>query len=373
MRIGIDTLFETPGRATGGETFLLNFISHLSANVGEHEVMLFTSKANSSRYVHGDQFQELRCLSSNENRPLRLVSQHLQLPILSRRHGLDVLLCPGNFMPFWKRTKTVVVIQNALHDRQLLRSSSALKAAYRRSAFANVLRRADGIVAISEYLKCNILEHFSITPERIHVAYPGVDTAFWQEQIGIETSRIPDNQPYILFASTLWPHKNLEVVLAALHRLSTEIPHQLVIAGNHETAYGLKIQALVRELRLNSRVTFLGHVQRPELRTLYQGADLVVYPSRIESFGFPVLEAMATGTPVIASTGGALPEVAGGACLLASPDLVDEWVSGIRSLVSDAQLRMSYRAQGLRRVQDFSWDTTVRRVLRVCEAVAMGM
>jgi glycosyltransferase involved in cell wall biosynthesis len=175
--------------------------------------------------------------------------------------------------------------------------------------------------------------------------------------------------PFVLFVGTLEPRKNLDTLLRAMAAVRAhDAPRcQLVVAGpsgwlNRPT------HALVDELGLRSTVRFTGYVPDAELRALYSAAHVFVYPSVCEGFGFPVLEAMACGAPVITSNVSALPEVAGDAAILVPPDGVAELRQAIAAVLKDAELRARLRAQGGRRAALFTWEETARRTLAVYRA-----
>jgi glycosyltransferase involved in cell wall biosynthesis len=214
-------------------------------------------------------------------------------------------------------------------------------------------RRAARILTVSELTKRDLVERYGIPEGKIVVAPNGVDAAFNPDG----PSR--DAAPYLLFVGALQPRKD---PLAAIEALSlTNGDLRLVLAGPDKGG-GREAREAVARLRLERRVEFAGHVEKPELAALYRGATCLVFPSRYEGFGLPVVEAMASGTPVVATTAGAVPEVAGGAAILVEPRNAVALAGGIERALADRERLV--RA-GLERARRFSWTETARMTLAV--------
>jgi glycosyltransferase involved in cell wall biosynthesis len=214
-------------------------------------------------------------------------------------------------------------------------------------------RRADRVLAVSERTKRDLIEQYALPEEKIVVTPNGVDKAF-----GPEGAR-REGAPYALFVGTLTPRKDPVTAIEALALTKTEL--RLVLAGPHKGSEGAA-RAAVARLGLEDRVEFAGHVPRQELAALYRGAACLVFPSRYEGFGLPVLEAMASGTPVVTTTAGALPEVAGDAAVLVDPGDPVGLADGIKRALADRERLVQV---GLERARRFSWTETARRTIEV--------
>ena len=159
------------------------------------------------------------------------------------------------------------------------------------------------------------------------------------------------------------PHKNEERALAAFARARIDPSIRLLLTGLPTNT----LQAFIAHLGLTERVDFLGRVEDTQLPAVYRGALGLLFPSFYEGFGLPVIEAMASGVPVLTSTVTALPEVAGDAALLVDPYDVDAIASGIERLLTDEDLRTRLRVAGLKRAAMFRWDDVAARVQRVLD------
>lgn len=168
---------------------------------------------------------------------------------------------------------------------------------------------------------------------------------------------LPDGRPYILFAGAADPRKNIATLLAAHQRAFPANEVALVVAGAEPPA--------------DANVHFVGALEPPELARWYRGARMVAVPSVYEGFGFPLLEAMACGTPAIATRGSSLTEVGGSGCAwVGDPFDVDAWAAGLRSLNTDADVRAMLRETGLAQAATFSWDRCAEQTLAVLRRAA---
>ena len=179
------------------------------------------------------------------------------------------------------------------------------------------------------------------------------------------------NAPYVLYAGNIKPHKNLERLIEAFHTLrqDPDLAHvKLLIIGDEISKYAT-LRRAVHRYKLHKHVRFFGFVPDKTLAVLYRLARVFVFPSLYEGFGFPPLEAMASGTPVITSNVSSLPEVVGDAALLIDPLDPAAIANAMRRVLMDSDLRDDLRQRGLRRVQEFSWERSVRRVREIYDEV----
>lgn len=248
------------------------------------------------------------------------------------------LLCPANLAPLAHPDATVVI-----HDAAALRNPgwySPRYAAWQRRILPAVARRARHVVTVSEFSKAEITELLGIPPGKVTVIPGGVGEAFRPDA---PRPQLDLRRPYVLAVASATARKNL----AALAPLTDEI--EVVVAGGGRPQFAA--EAGLERLRR------LGHVDEADLPGLYAGAEVVVVPSRHEGFGLIALEAMASGTPVVAARAGALPDTVADAGLV-----VDDVVEGVRRLLGDEGEQERLRAAGLARAAQFSWERTARAV-----------
>jgi alpha-1,3-rhamnosyl/mannosyltransferase len=167
----------------------------------------------------------------------------------------------------------------------------------------------------------------------------------------------------------LYALKNHRRLIQAFGRLVHEhqLPHVLVIVGGDADVTRAELELAAAESGVSDRVMFLGRVPQADVPGLYRGADAIAYVSLYETFGHPVLEAFATGTPLVTSTTGATAEVAGGAARLVDPRDVADIAAGLREVLSDPVLREQMSAAGVQRVKDFSWEKCAKGTVDALE------
>jgi alpha-1,3-rhamnosyl/mannosyltransferase len=236
------------------------------------------------------------------------------------------------------------------------------------ASFANLARRAHGLIAISQCTKDDAVRILGISPEKITVIHPGVADAFFQclpDEVEAVRRHYKLARPFVLFVGTIEPRKNLDTLLDAWEALPLGLRehHDLVIAG----PVGWAGERTVNRL---TGIRYLGYVPEQSLAPLTAAATVFAYPSLYEGFGFPVAQAMAAGVPVITSNVSSLPEVAGDAALLVDPRSQSELRSALSRVLTSAELRVSMAASGRESAKRFRWPECARRSLNFFRSIA---
>lgn len=305
------------------------------------------------------------------NPRVRIPWEQLLAPFLLRVARPDVFHGVLNIAPLLCPTPSVITI----HDLAFLsfpQTFRRVNRTYLTWATRASARGAARILAVSEFTKREIVRLLGIAPERIVVTYDACDSRFAPpepERLAAFRARkgLPDR--FILFVSTLEPRKNIPTLLDAYARIAGATDAPLLIGGGKGWLYE-PIFARLEALGLGDRVRMVGFIDADELPLWYAAATVFTMPSLYEGFGMPLLEAMACGTPVVASSSSSLPEVVGDAGLLAPPTDADALGAAILRLLNDADLRADLRERGLRQARRFSWAETAERTLRAYEDAA---
>ncbi len=227
------------------------------------------------------------------------------------------------------------------------------------------LPKIDRLIAISEYVKHEAVSLLDLDPARISVIPLGIESSKFYPAPG--QGRFAGRPPYVLYVGSRDPNKNLDGVLKAFSMVVDQIPEiHLAVAGrwNPEDTHWLQRHIEENSL-LRSRVDHLGFVADEDMASLYSNAEVFLFPSLAEGFGFPVLEAMACGTPVVASNRDAIPEVAGNAATLIDPLDCASMASALIDILLETQKKTEYRELGLGRVQLYGWDSVARQTISV--------
>jgi glycosyltransferase involved in cell wall biosynthesis len=230
---------------------------------------------------------------------------------------------------------------------------------------------ADRIIAISHHGKKDLMQTFKIPEEKIDVVYHGIDTVkfrkYPQNKVIEVRQKYNISKRYIFNLGTDYPHKNLKNLFIAFKNvLMTEEGKDLclVLAGNKYYCHG---QQYLQEYLapIESSVVWLGYVDDDDIPVLYNGAEMFVYPSLYEGFGFPVLESFACETPLVCSSATSIPEIAGNAALIVDATAPDKIAKGILSILRDEELRKNLIEKGKNRVKEFTWERCAKNTMDV--------
>jgi len=290
-----------------------------------------------------------------------------------RRVGpVDLVHAPSPAVPPTGKVPLVVTVHDAA-PVVMPEAFTRRGVIFHRQGFAAAAKRARLVIAVSEFSADEIATHTPIPRDRIRVVSNGVDLARPTPEQVDQTRRAfgLHDRPYVFWAGTFQPRKNVRVLLDAFGRLDpAAIPHRLVLAGPPGWKPDDEDGEVAR--RLGDRVRLLGPVSRAHLFAIFAGADLFAFPSRHEGFGIPVLEAMAQGTAVVCADIPALREVAGDAARFVPPDDLGGWVEVFRALLTDDRARAALAVRGHERVLRFSWDRCTAETVAVYDEALNG-
>jgi glycosyltransferase involved in cell wall biosynthesis len=291
-----------------------------------------------------------------------------------RKLGADVFHAPHYVYPLMLPCPGVVTIHDCIHLRFPRQLPNPAAGVYARLMIRRAVRAADRVIAVSEATRADLIELVDADRSKIEVIPHGCDPFFLEKPAEEEVDAVRHkhglDRPFLLSVTNIKPHKNMKRMLQAFAQLSDDYPDlDLVIAGGTLQTHP-ELQAICAECDIGQRVRSLGFVPKSELRALYNLAWIFVFPSLYEGFGLPPLEAMACGTPVVASRSSAIPEVVGHSGLLVNPYRVDSIAEAVRSLLENESFRNALGLQGQRRAREFDWDATARRVLAVYRSLA---
>ncbi|HYN19904.1 MAG TPA: glycosyltransferase family 1 protein [Thermoanaerobaculia bacterium] len=287
------------------------------------------------------------------------------------RSKLDLYHSTHYVLPAWVGSQVVVTIYDVLDLLYPEFLPSRLAFLYAQRMIHRSLSRADRLIAVTQDTRSDLIKHFDVDGRKVEVVYNGVDDAFrkklapeelerWRRDLGLERS-------YLLFVGNPAPkRKNLDTVILAYARAREIAPFDapLVCIGERSGSE-FKSRQRASNLGVGDHVRLLGKVAPEALPALYQGATLFLYPTLFEGFGMPVVEAMASGVPVITSNTAALKELAEGYAHLVDPLDVEGIAKAIAHCMSDPEHRSSLAKLGLRRAEDFRWSRTARKTLEI--------
>lgn len=311
-------------------------------------------------------FLEINKVKKNLRTPTRIIWDQIGLPLTAAVKHPDLLFVPAFSAPLIWPGKMIVTCHDligSLFPENFSRSAKL----YWHDLLPYSLKRADQIITISESTKKDIIRLTGISEVKIAVIPLATDEIFKPcedlQLVDKVKKTFQLNKPYCLAVGTIEPRKNLPFLVEAFaHAKSAD--YDLVIVGKKGWDMG-KLYQTIQQSHLRDRVKILEYVPESDLPILYSAATALLFPSLYEGFGLPILEAMACGTPVIASTASSIPEVGGEAILYADPKDSLAWSDNISQILNDRTKRQNLRALGLKRAQQFSWERTARATLKL--------
>ncbi|MBI5071276.1 glycosyltransferase family 4 protein [Candidatus Falkowbacteria bacterium] len=284
----------------------------------------------------------------------------------------EMLFIPAHTIPFIHPNRVVTTC----HDVAFLRLPEAydwLALKYHKFAIKFAIRHAAKIISVSEFTKNELIEFFKISPERIVVVPNGYDSERYKviedkEVVAKVLEKYKITEPYILYAGRMEEKKNTAALIKAFKILKKNHQENLKLVLVGQRGFGFqKVAKAIADNDLQNDVIMPGWVGKQDLPHLMNGAAAFVFPSLYEGFGIPVLEAMACGTPVVASGIPALREVAGEAAYLVDPYSPENMAEGINRVLTDDHLREDLKIRGLDRARQFSWERCARETWKVLE------
>ena len=400
MNIGIDIRILAKGTRTGVENYTVNLLSGLLEKDKSITYKLFCNGFKKPKLDYcwlGLNNVKIKILRI-PNRILDLFLRFLRFPRIDGIvGGVDIFLSPHFLLlPVDKKTKTIVVF----HDLSFVRFPeffSFSKLIWHKFIYPkNQARKADLIIAVSDSTKNDLINLYEIPQEKIKVIYPAAGKEFRkiektdQKLLKVkEKYNLPDS--FVLYFGTIEPRKNISGLIEAFEKIKkqeTKIPLEvrwdgfegmvrgekknlfsfrklkLVIAGNRGWLYG-DVFEKIEKSPYREDIIVTGFIEESDRPYLYNLAEIFVYPSFFEGFGFPPLEAMACGIPVAVSNKSSLPEVVGDSAIMFDPQNIDEIGFAIKNILQDRGLKELLIEKGLQRAKLFNWDKTAEEFLNI--------
>ena len=330
-----------------------------------------------ARTFSGEKNQSSNFKNISVNFPPLCWRTALSLHKILEKQGIDLFHSPFYLAPWKLECPSVITVHdlmmlafpNFFTGRNMFVRSYAswfMKVAVPRS-----LSKATRLIADSHNTRGDLMNFLGLPAEKIVVIHPGISSHFRkiedEENLRQTRKELGLHQRIVLYFGNTRPYKNLPRLLRAFGGLLQESggkDYVLVIAGAEKRNATL-LKKMANDLRINENVVLIGGLSEEKAVSLMNLAEVFVFPSLYEGFGFPPLEAMACGTPVITSNRASLPEVVGDAALLVNPESEKEIASAMHQLLTDKGLREQLVGKGYRRIKKFSWEETARRTLKV--------
>ncbi|SPP63652.1 glycosyltransferase family 4 protein [Nitrospira lenta] len=369
MRIAIDFTSFIP-QMTGVDTYLKQLVWNLAKVDRINQYRIYHNYEDRRLFAEGLPPNVSHCPLSARPRSTRLIAQQMLLPVAVSSWGADVVHSPSFIIPYLRGAARHVVTVHDMTSFSHPHCHIALRRSwlYQRAVLASIMR-ADVVVVPSQATRRAVLEFLpDLQPDRIHVTVLGIGEEFRRcdpASVREVVTRLTLPEPYILYVGTVEPRKNLPALVEAYRRLvqAGVITEHLVLAGKLGWGY----ESLLKQIQvpaLRGRVHLAGYVNQQDLPALYAGARLFVYPSFHEGFGFPPLEAMACGVPVVSTKSSSLAENLACAAELVAPDDLAGLADAMQRLLTDDALRAKRQEHGLEQARQYRWEHTARETMK---------
>ncbi|MFQ5881347.1 MAG: glycosyltransferase family 4 protein [Candidatus Methylomirabilales bacterium] len=375
MRIAINALTITPGISISAQVYLTNLLDALQRNDPINEYILVAAPWNAYLFPHPSGNLAVVVVPWRRGRVRRVVLEQAALPSILREERADVYYAvQGNALPLQLPCPSILNI-HYMQNFSFPESLPWVRRLCLGVMMRHAARKASRIICGSQSVKAEIIRYLGVPPEKVRVVYHGIAKIFLDERHEASEGFVATlgiKKPYVLSIGNALPHKNLGRLIQAYVQVKHwgSFPHQLVIVGEARIRETLSTDLAGVPLPLREQIIFTGYLENRHLPSLYRSADLFVFPSYCESFGIPLLEAMASGTPIVTSNIQAMPEITGGAAYLVNPFDSMDLALGMLRVLTEAELREELIYKGQARIRDFSWDQTAQETVKVFEEIA---
>jgi glycosyltransferase involved in cell wall biosynthesis len=355
----------------GVQTHLTGLLQGISEIDHNHQLYLLVGprqKVDQSKFKH--RFEVVQFGPPPQTALGRLIWDHISVGNVCRQLEIDTLYAPAHVRPAYITCPTIVFVPDMIYH--LFPGQWSWSDRFYFIHAVNFLTsRAQGLIALSENTKKDLLSVLKVPQERVKVIYPGAPLGFFpmsaRESHFIRLKHGLEN-PFLLYTGSFHPRKNVTGIIAAFERIAGEIKHDLVLVGPPAWRTP-EILSKIESSSFARRIRPLGLVPRHELPSFFNQADVFIYPSLYEGFGFPVLEALACGCPTVTSNVSSLPEVAGEAAILVNPEDISEISAAVLDILTD-EIKSEYlRQQSLIQARKFTWELTSVSTLSLLESV----
>ncbi len=368
-RVGFNLLYLVPGEVGGSEVYARELLRAIAEAKSDLELVVYTGPEG-AELLRAEPWagaaEIVVAPVRSRSKLLRIAAELTWLPRRAKRDRVDLLHSLGTTAPLRCPMPSVVSVLDLIYEHFPHTFPRASRAGLR-ALVPRAARAADRVIAISQAARQDVIATLGVAAERVDVVYLGLGQPSRVEPTAQDELARRFNLhdcPSLLTVSAALEHKNLPRLLEAFKRLRSVRQLDLVIVGRG----GLEMDALrtrAAQLGVADRVRFTGWIDENDLEGLYARSDLFVYPSLMEGFGLPVLEAMARGLPVACSGVSAIAEVAGEAAQQFDPYDVESIAGAVGALLDDRARRDSLVERGYERCRDFSWERCALDTLEV--------
>ena len=361
MRIAVNTRFLLNDYLEGYGYFIYETFRRITANHPEHDFIFIFDRPFDERFVFGKNVKAVVTGPPARHPLLWKYWYDVKIPAVLRKYKADVFVSCDGFCSLTTKVPQCMV----LHDLAFLHHPSFIKRShllFYKKYTPKFLQKAKTIATVSGFSKKDILEHYKIEPSKIDVVFSAAKEIFHPstaEEIAATKIKYADGKEYFVYAGAIHPRKNLMTLLKAfsVFKKRQQTNMKLILIGRLAWKYETFTESL-RSYKYRNDVVMTGYVQEEELVKIIGAAYALVYPSLLEGFGVPVLEAMQCDVPVVTSVNSSMQEIANEAALFADAISYDDIAAKMMMLYKDEKLRKQLIENGRLAAGQYSWDKT---------------
>jgi len=371
MKIVVNALSANAG---GGLTYLINLLPALDRVDNINQYLVLVARDCPSVFSGlSSRFRIERVLLPPQPPILRGLYEQVILPYIIRKHKIDILYSPADTTTLFASCPVVLALRNPTlftGNKIPWKGKARLRLNILRHLSRRSAHKATRIIFVSEASRVAVSKKLQLNPEKTVAIHHGANPIFscpFDNKYQDKLSTIP--RRYILAVSTVYYYKNFLNLIKAYQSLILkgdiiDLP-LVVVGGNQDPEYFRLMEDYIKEEDLRSKVILAGRIDYWLMPQVYSRAELFVFPSYLETFGHPSLEAMISGVPVAAAGTEVMREILGDAAIYYNPFNKEEMAEKIKILINDARLKKRLIENGKQRIKDFSWEKTARKTLDV--------
>lgn len=369
MRIGIEAQRILRSRKHGMDVVAVELIKNLQQLDKANYYTVFCRNGADLKTIENTNNFQVKTLSAFTYADW----EQLQLTKAVKRQKIELLHCTANTAPINLSVPLILTLHDIIYLETVDFKGTAyqnLGNLYRRFVVPKIAKKAAVVLTVSEFEKQNIIERLQLPEQQVQVLYNGVSPKFHNQfteahvQSFREELQLPEK--YIMFLGNTAPKKNTHNVIKAYAAYCAAVTNPVaMVLLDYKKEFVMKLLEELKQPELISQFVFPGYVPHHQIPLMYHAATLFLYPSLRESFGLPIIEAMACGTPVITSTTSSMPEIAGDAAVLIDPFKYQELAAAITNLLQSPEAQQTYRQRGLERAKLFAWKASAQKLLSI--------
>lgn len=368
MRIAVNTRFLLSHKMEGYGWYTFEIVKRLVENHPEHEFIFFFDRKFDSKFIFGENVTPVVLNPPARHPILFYIWNEIAVTRALIKYKADIYFSPDGYLSLKTKVKQVNVIHDINFEHNPQDVPNTIRN-YLSKYFPKFAKKAEHIITVSDYSKNDICKTYSIPKEKVTAIWNAASSVFKpiveQKRSEIQTN-YSNGKPYFLFVGALHPRKNLSRLIPAFEQFKKQHPedeHQLLIVG--EALFSNAFGEITISDELKKHIHFTGHLSLDKLALVMASASVFTFVPYFEGFGIPMVEAMQSGTPILAGNLTSLPEVGGDAVLYCDPMNVLDIAEKLTIIANDEKLKSELSAKGLERSKLFSWDESAERVWNV--------